>query len=132
MIDECWSIEGQYCQDQHGYGQKYYDGRVQRSHRIAYEILVGPIPDGLELDHLCRNPACYNPRHLEPVTHVENCRRGTAGAHESVKTHCPQGHEYSDENTLVNTKGSRVCKMCKAEIQRKYRARVSATLADYG
>lgn len=61
-----------------GYGSVWLDGRTRLAHRVFYERLVGPIPDGLQLDHLCRNPPCVNPAHLEPVTHTENSRRGSA------------------------------------------------------
>ena len=85
-----------------GYGRFRLGGRGSspaRAHVVAYELLIGPVPDGLELDHLCRVPACVNPSHLEAVTHAENCRRGRAGAHNADKTHCPRGHPYDEENT---------------------------------
>lgn len=115
--DTCWtwiaSLDGR------GYGQ--FDH--QRSHRVSYELLVGPIPEGLVLDHLCRNKRCVNPDHLEPVTHLENLRRGTPGsAHNTRKTHCPKGHEYTPENTRVKD-GKRNCKACAADHQRRYRKR---------
>lgn len=80
----------------------------QCAHRVAYELLVGLIPDGLELDHLCRNPACVNPAHLEPVTHAENMRRGER----AMKTHCPQGHAYDEANTYRIRSGGRQCRTC--------------------
>lgn len=92
-----------------------------RAHRVAYELLVGSIPEGLCLDHLCRHPVCVNPAHLEPVTHRENVLRGNAPmAVNAAKTHCPQGHEYDEENTYVGEGGShRYCRACRREEQRR-------------
>lgn len=85
-----------------------------RAHCISYLLLVGPIPDGRELDHVCSNRACVNPDHLEAVTHTENVRRAAAR-----KTHCPSGHEYTPENTyVVPSTGYRRCRLCKAEVER--------------
>lgn len=97
-----------------GYGQMYLwsaGGKKYRArtHRIAYEIAKGPIPDGLVLDHLCRNPPCCNPDHLEAVTQRENTLRGIA-ARPQV-THCPSGHLYDAENTL-GSKYGRKCRAC--------------------
>lgn len=75
-------------------------------HRIAYEWCVGPIPDGLEIDHLCRVPLCVNPDHLDPVTHAENNDR------KPKKTHCPHGHEFTPENTKLDKAGYRHCREC--------------------
>lgn len=81
------------------------------AHRWSYEHHVGPIPDGLDIDHLCRNRACVNPEHLEPVTRQENIRRAAA-----LKTHCPAGHPYDETNTYVrpNT-AQRKCRTCAHE-----------------
>src|SRR4051812_48054279 len=76
---ECWIWPNH--TDEYGYGRVRWGGRFAKPHRVAYELFVGPIPEGLEIDHVCRNPSCVNPRHLEPVTHVENMRRAR-------KTHC--------------------------------------------
>jgi hypothetical protein len=98
-----------------------------RAHRVAYEALIGPIPDGLQLDHLCRNRACVNPLHTEPVTQIENIRRGEAGvpsgSQQRAKTHCPQGHPYSQGNTYIRKNGHRMCRTCNAAAQRRLRRR---------
>lgn len=78
-----------------------------RAHVAAYELVVGPIPPGLEPDHLCRNKRCVHPGHLEPVTHAENTRRGL-----SHRTHCPHGHPYSGDNLYVDPRGHRQCRTC--------------------
>jgi hypothetical protein len=109
--DECWlwlaSLKPS------GYGQFRLNGKTAYGHRVAYELLIGPIPAGLSLDHLCRNTACVNPSHLEPVTHQENMSRGFFGA----KTHCPKGHEYTEENTRVTggIRPGRKCRTCDRE-----------------
>jgi len=98
-----------------GYGEFWPGGSHGRagvySHRFSYQLMVGPIPNGLQLDHLCRNPSCCNPCHLQPVTQAENMRRGNAGSNMRVKTHCPHGHEYTSQNTRVY-RGRRFCKAC--------------------
>ena len=92
------------------YGQFRLNERTCRAHRVAYELLVGPIPEGLDLDHLCRNRACVNPDRLEPVTRAENLRRSPITTHN--RTHCPHGHPYSPENTHRDRHGMRFCKAC--------------------
>jgi len=100
-----------------GYGQIANSGRPNRVHRVAYEHLVGPIPPGMHLDHLCRNLLCCNPLHLEPVSQGENTRRGVSHARRSaaakVKTHCARGHELTDDNVYVTKTGARSCRACK-------------------
>jgi hypothetical protein len=81
------------------------------AHRWAYEYSIGPIPEHLELDHLCRSRNCVNPEHLEAVTHLENMGRGIS--HQKAKTHCPKGHPYSGENLYVApSNGKRYCREC--------------------
>lgn len=93
----------------HGYG--YFNG--SRAHRFAYELLVGPIPDGLVIDHLCRNRGCVNPDHLEPVTQRENTMRGYSFSRlHARKTHCIRGHEFTPENTKTRSNGARICREC--------------------
>ncbi len=97
----CWVWTGCRTKGGEGYGQIVVArGKTQQVHRVVYEALVGPIPDGLQIDHLCSNKACCNPAHLEPVTARENQRREDQllGIRSAV-THCPQGHEYTPENT---------------------------------
>jgi hypothetical protein len=92
----CWEWVGHLTPQ--GYGSL---GR-RLAHRLVYEVAVGPIPAGLQLDHLCRNRRCVNPDHLEPVTSRENTLRGSGlPAQRVLVTHCPRGHAYTDENTYV-------------------------------
>ena len=87
-------------------------------HRVVYELFVGEVPEGMELDHLCRTTNCCRPSHLEAVSKATNVRRGNgparAGERERAKTHCPAGHEYSVANTWVNKRGHRACRRCHA------------------
>lgn len=96
--------------------------KMSLAHRFAYQDLVGPIPEGLVIDHLCRVRNCVNPAHMEVVTQIENVRRGNAGKNHSEKTHCPQGHEYTPENTYEtpSRKGGRLCRRCRRERNRVY------------
>jgi hypothetical protein len=119
----CW--EWPYAHTSAGYGIF----RKDYMHRHSYRLHFGPIPAGLELDHLCRNRGCFNPDHLEAVTHAENMRRGYWGA----KTHCPQGHEYTAENTIINSvDGGRMCRECKALRRNKTDQRRSKTHCVHG
>ena len=112
--------------DKDGYGCLKKNGKHWRSHRYAYETLVGPIPDGLEIDHLCRNKSCCNPSHLEVVTTQQNIQRrphsDKVGKYKLANTHCPHGHPYSGDNLRVATNGQRVCRTCMREFMRRKRA----------
>ena len=107
----CWEWTG--AVTSRGYGEIHDDGHMRQAHRVVYELLVGPILDGLDLDHLCRNRRCVNPDHLQPVTHRENMRRGTGFiAHRMKQTHCLRGHEFTPENTWTSRRGQRACRAC--------------------
>lgn len=99
---------------------------VVQAHRYSYEQLVGPIPDGLDLDHMCRVPACCNPAHLEAVTRRTNLLRGeTLPASQTTRTHCPKGHPYSGENLAIKN-GTRQCRECTRERDRNRPRRYAA------
>jgi hypothetical protein len=109
---DCWLWTGS--KHPRGYGQLSLDGKVRRAHRVSFEIFVGPIPTELVLDHLCRNPACINPTHLEPVTQGENVRRGiSVTAVNARKTHCLHGHAFTPANTQLRAGGGRACRACR-------------------
>lgn len=148
IIDEngCWLWAG--CLDQDGYGMVWHKGRSRRVHCVSYELNVGPIPDGRLLDHTCHSidncdggischhRRCFNPLHLEPVTHTENTQRGhhrfekgqaACAAHQRNKTHCPQGHTYDVTNTGIDHRGHRKCIECN-RIGARLRARRKAAI----
>lgn len=86
------------------------------AHRWAYVTFIGPIPAGLQVDHLCRVRNCTRETHLELVTNQENAERGTAGDRQRARTHCPHGHPYDEENTVLSRGGRhRQCRACRAE-----------------
>lgn len=114
----CWLWEGT---QQKGYGRismlRDGGGRADLVHRVMYEASVGPISEGMQLDHLCRRHECVRPEHLEPVTPRDNTRRGTA-----LITHCPKGHPYDKANTRVKAAGHRSCKACAVDKNRRVRS----------
>lgn len=120
----CWLWTG--AKSVSGYGHVRYRRKVCVVHRVVYELLVGPIPDGLVLDHLCRVRHCCAPTHLEPVTDAENIARGAGLApQEAARTHCPAGHAYDEVNTYVTPTrpNARYCRACHNERSREWRAR---------
>lgn len=114
----CWLWQG--AKTWGGYGAISREGRKGiMLHRYVYEILVGPIPEGLELDHSCKVRSCVNPIHLEPVTHAENQKRAAAHI-----THCINGHEYTPANTCyVGKTQRRNCRECRRLATQRYRGR---------
>lgn len=119
FADGCWEWQG--CKTRKGYAHFKYQGGCRAS-RFAYFTFVGVIPEGLQLDHLCRNRGCVNPSHLEPVTCKENLLRGhTLNARNVLKTLCPQGHHYNEVNTYRHPNGSRDCRICRYEAHKRWR-----------
>lgn len=117
----CWIWEGAQTFD--GYGKLSVGNKNKGAHRVAYQLFVGEIPNGLHLDHLCRVRCCINPYHLEPVTCRENLLRGDGfAAAYSRKTHCKHGHEFTLSNTRVAKRGTRHCRMCDKERYEKRKA----------
>lgn len=127
----CWLWQGRI--DRAGYGRlggsDHYGGPL--AHRVSYTLLVGPIPEGLTIDHLCRVTSCVNPSHLEPVSMRENLLRSplTWGGRNVRKTHCKHGHPFDEENTYWRRSGGRHCKTCTKERGELYRRRVRAAKA---
>lgn len=122
----CWLFTGQ--TDRKGYARLKITGTTVSvfAHRYMWELVNGPVPEGLQLDHLCRRRNCVNPAHLEPVTSLENSRRSPDWT--GNRTHCPAGHPYSEENTLqVESRGmtTRTCRTCRIAANRRYRARLA-------
>ena len=111
----CWNWTA--CKDKDGYGVFGFRGKNVRAHRFAYEYWNKQIPQGLQIDHLCRNRKCVNPTHLETVTLGENVRRSPSFNRQ--KTHCPYGHEYTSENTRIHH-GTRECRTCENKRSRNY------------
>ena len=120
-VGDCWQWQGYLT---HGYGHLSIGPRGEAvqvpAHRFSYELFVGPIPDNLEIDHLCRNRGCVNPEHLEPVTRKDNILRGRGlSAQNARRVTCPRGHGYDH----VKPDGSRLCRECQNEQARERRRR---------
>lgn len=122
---KCWAWKSS--RNGNGYGYIVINHSTHRygthllAHRVSYSVLIGKIPEGFVLDHLCRNHACVNPWHLEPVKQKENTLRGDTGKHHKIKTGCPKGHEYTPENTYLNGLGGRFCRKCAIERARLHK-----------
>ncbi len=130
FTDTCWLWEGA---TSNGYGSVYVGGRNMGAHRYSYAFCVGPIPQGLVIDHLCRVKRCVRPEHLEPVTNAENIRRGEGGKNKSDKTHCPAGHDYAETAHMKkDMRGNyyRLCRVCANNRQKRWlKARKEKLLA---
>jgi len=115
----CWIFLGK--RDKKGYGTAGMHGSA---HRLFYVCLVGPVPDGLQIDHLCRVKHCVNPEHMEPVTVQENLRR----KYEAMprRTHCQRGHAYTESNTYITYRGHQECIECRKRNKRNFRIREKA------
>ena len=118
----CWEWTGPKARG--GYGAFWTGTKQVGAHCYAYELLIGPIPEGCEIDHLCRNHGCVNAAHMEAVTHQENTLRGnTQAARHAAKTHCPQGHAYDLINTYRRPDGCRQCRTCRREADNRRHGR---------
>jgi hypothetical protein len=116
----CWEWGGH--KDYKGYGRLKDENRRQVfAHRVSYQLAFGSIPHGMVIDHLCRNPSCVNPDHLEAVTNSENVRRGKRGVLKPAPTECKHGHPYP-ENERRDRHGRRSCRECSRINGRKYDA----------
>lgn len=124
--DDCWQWTASTMGGRYPYGWFSKSGvkSVGHAHRFSYELHNGPIPEGLVVDHLCRNPRCVRPDHLEAVTWRENLDRGDPSQADKnvVKTHCKRGHEFSEENTRMQ-RGTRQCRICDKIRKQKWMAK---------
>lgn len=115
---------------QQGYGRLMIRGKITLAHVASYREWVGPVPSGLQLDHLCRQRSCINPDHLEPVTQAENARRGLSGVLTPPRSRCPKGHDLTPENRMPRAsrtdRPSYRCRTCHNADGRAFRARRKA------
>lgn len=131
-LGPCWLWAAYVNPDGYGTFRVDHAESMRLAHRVAYVLAVGPIGDGLELDHLCRVRHCVRPAHLEPVTGLVNTERSTLPARRGVgngsKTHCPSGHPYDDVNTYWTPAGERQCRICRRAHRAASAARKRAAL----
>ena len=123
----CWTTSGT---NNSGYSLIWDGSRRHTAHKYMYVAMIGSVPDGLELDHLCQNPACWNPYHLDPVPHQVNVSRGRLGYANRTRvqpTHCPKNHEFTEANTARGKNGKRYCRACRREYDRNRPPRVRGT-----
>lgn len=122
-LGACWLWTASRNVRRGGYGQVKIAGRVRRAHIVAYELVIGSVPEGKQLDHLCDVTHCVNPAHLRPKTaHANNLRSGSRAAVQARAAVCPAGHPYDDEHLYVRPDGRRECRTCASERQRERRA----------
>lgn len=105
----CWLFLGRL---ELGYGRIGHHDGTGLAHRAVYIALIGDPGDGIALDHMCRNPGCVNPWHLDPVPNGVNVARGAGPQRAKARTHCPHGHEFTPNNTIVKNNGARECRIC--------------------
>lgn len=117
-FSECWRWIGSTTGS--GYGQMQFEGRKQMAHRVSYQIFVGPIPEGMTIDHKCQRKLCVNFKHLHPMPMIDNCRLGGL----AQNTVCPKGHLFKGNNVIwirdAKERISRMCRLCKQEKDRQY------------
>ncbi len=114
----CWEWKGSKINT--NYGMFWFENKRILAHRYTFQQVYGQIPEGLEIDHLCRNRACVNPLHLEAVNHQVNCLRGIRTKGNIAKICCHKGHPFDEENTYITPDGRRQCRICRLERQQKY------------
>lgn len=123
--DGCWNWTGTVAgKGNHKYGVIRLDGgrsaKKMNAHRVSYMLFKGDLDDSLVINHLCGNTKCVNPDHLEQVTQKVNTEKGNTGKHQRDKINCINGHPYSDDNTYINPKGGRICRVCLREAQKRH------------
>jgi len=125
ILSGCWIWKG--ALDKQGYGFFSINRKLKRAHRVSYEHWNDELDSNLVIDHLCRNPSCVNPEHLQQVTIQQNLLRGMGlGVFNSKKTYCPKNHPLSGENLYLRSDGKRACRLCRKEADRRtYQKKIS-------